>query len=120
MGKKGSKEDLIVKLIDFNQQLAKKLEDNPEARAKAERAAEKAAKKDDSDDSAEELDEESEDESDSDVDADPLNISPEDAEKQLARESHVRKELRHVLLKSGPFALEELPKAMESVVKGFT
>ena len=65
----------------------------------------------DSDD--EEDSDEEEDETDSDDDEDAkkiLDVTPEEAEKQFKREQHVRKALRHVLLKSGPFALEELPK----------
>mmetsp|Transcript_7157 Transcript_7157/g.17362 ORF Transcript_7157/g.17362 Transcript_7157/m.17362 type:complete len:259 (+) Transcript_7157:130-906(+) len=125
LGKKGAKDDLVMKLISFHQDQAKRIEQNPELVEQSGKAKGGNAKagKDTLDSDDEEDSDEEEDETDSDEDEDAkkiLDVTPEEAEKQFKREQHVRKALRHVLLKSGPFALEELPKAMEAVVKGFT
>ena len=63
LGKKGSKDELVTKLIMFHQDLATKLEADPELLARAKLQAEKDAAKD-SDDEA------SEDDVDESVDSD--------------------------------------------------
>lgn len=127
LGKKGSREELICKLRAFHLEQAKMLADNPQLAKAAESSSQKgheAVCEAAPNPVEEEEDEEEEDEADSseeegDVVDEAADVSAEEAEKQLKREQLVRKALRHVLLKSGPFALDEMPKAMESVVKGF-
>ncbi|CAD7933168.1 unnamed protein product [Amoebophrya sp. A25] len=120
LGKKGGKEDLIMKLIGFHQEQDKRIAENPELAKQAEedekRTDESSAEEEDCDD--EEDDDEDSEDDDEDAKA-ALSVSAEEAERQFKREQFVRKALRHALLKQGPCSLEELPAVMETVVKGF-
>lgn len=123
LGKKGGKEDLIQKLIIFQQDLASKAAaegpDEPaEDRTSAAKTAKAAADSEDDEDSEEDED----DEEDDDDDDDEEEVDREVAEKQARIEKHVQKAVQCVLTDHCPegFALDDLCTKLEMVkVKGF-
>ncbi|CAE7612195.1 dnajc27 [Symbiodinium sp. CCMP2456] len=132
LGKKGSKEDLVQKLIIFQQELASKLA-SEEAKAStaskgyaaAAPAAAKAGKDDDDDDDeeAEEDEDDDEDDDDDDDDEDEADeVDAEEMERQGKREKAIQKALRFLLTEKCPdgFLLSELVEKLEMVnVRGF-
>eukprot|EP00931_Biecheleriopsis_adriatica_P102520 TRINITY_DN7747_c0_g1_i1.p1 TRINITY_DN7747_c0_g1~~TRINITY_DN7747_c0_g1_i1.p1 ORF type:complete len:263 (-),score=120.30 TRINITY_DN7747_c0_g1_i1:10-798(-) len=120
LGKKGSKEDLIQKLIIFQQELKSKTAAGGYAASSAPQAPDKEDD-DDEDDEEDEEDEDSEDEDDDDED-EQQEVDAEEMERQGKREKAVQKALRFLLKEKCPdgFALAELVEKLEMVnVKGF-
>ena len=126
LGKKGSKEDLVQKLIVFQQELASKAAAEakdtdkggyPATGAKAEEATvapEEDEEEEDDDDDDEDEDDEDEDE--------PEEVDQEEMEKQGKREKAIQKALQLILSKKCQegFLLSELLENLEKVnVKNF-
>jgi len=118
LGKKGSKEDLVQKLIIFHQELKSA---TAVAAASGSAAPAKAAK--DSDGSDEEEDEEDEEDDEEDASDDEVDkVSAEEAAKQFEREKKVRQAVRFLLTEKCPdgFPVSELCDKLASIkVQGF-
>mmetsp|Transcript_1885 Transcript_1885/g.4499 ORF Transcript_1885/g.4499 Transcript_1885/m.4499 type:complete len:256 (-) Transcript_1885:38-805(-) len=112
LGKKGSKEDLIQKLIIFQQDVVAAARNAPPVDEEEDR------KSDEEDDEDEEDDDEEEDEEDEDQD----EVDAEEMERQGKREKAMQKAIKFLLAdkcKEG-FPLSEFMDKLESVnVKGF-
>ncbi|CAE7691852.1 dnajc27, partial [Symbiodinium necroappetens] len=109
LGKKGSKEDLVQKLIIFQQELASKLA-SEEAKAStaskgyaaAAPAAAKAGKDDDDEDDEEAEEDEDDDEDDDDDEDEADEVDAEEMERQGKREKAIQKALRFLLTEKCP------------------
>ncbi|CAE7358060.1 dnajc27 [Symbiodinium natans] len=129
LGKKGSKEDLVQKLIIFQQELTSKLAAAEEAKPSqgyaaqaAPVASDKSAKgSKDEDDEDEDEDDDDEDDDDDDEDDDD-EVDAEEMERQGKREKAIQKAMRFLLTEKCPdgFLLSELVEKLEMVnVRGF-
>jgi len=120
LGKKGSKEDLVQKLIIFQQEQASKAPAGGYASAQPPRASD--SDEDDEDEDGED-DEDDDDEDDDDEDEDDQEeVDAEEMERQGKREKAVQKAVRFLLTDKCPdgFKLDELIQKLEMVnVKGF-
>eukprot|EP00437_Effrenium_voratum_P049966 CAMPEP_0181542048 /NCGR_PEP_ID=MMETSP1110-20121109/77712_1 /TAXON_ID=174948 /ORGANISM="Symbiodinium sp., Strain CCMP421" /LENGTH=224 /DNA_ID=CAMNT_0023673731 /DNA_START=27 /DNA_END=698 /DNA_ORIENTATION=+ len=128
LGKKGSKEDLVQKLIIFQQELSTRVaheaKSGPKGGYAAAEAKAAAASTDDEDDDENDDDDEDDDDDDEDDDEeeDEQEVDQEEMEKQGKREKVMQKAIRLVLKEKCPdgFPLSELVQKLESVnVRGF-
>ncbi|CAJ1394712.1 unnamed protein product [Effrenium voratum] len=127
LGKKGSKEDLVQKLIIFQQELstrvANEAKSGPKGGYAAAEAKAAAAPADDDDDEEDDDDEDDDDDDeDDDEEEDEQEVDQEEMEKQGKREKVMQKAIRLVLKEKCPdgFPLSELVQKLESVnVRGF-
>mmetsp|Transcript_21398 Transcript_21398/g.47420 ORF Transcript_21398/g.47420 Transcript_21398/m.47420 type:complete len:283 (-) Transcript_21398:72-920(-) len=125
LGKKGSKEDLITKLVLFHQDLASKRAQEAPAESSDSRRPESGAKAKGAEDDSEDSDDEDEDDEESDddeeedeEDEDELEVvDPEEAERQGKREKAVQKAIRLILSRKCPegFPLSEFAEKLEMV-----
>merc|ERR1712151_1408299 len=119
LGKKGSKEDLIQKLIIFHQDLK-----SSGAASSSSAAKSKPAAKADSDEEDDEEDDDEDEDDEDESDEDPIEVSPEEAAKQFEREKLVRKGIRMILKPDGQapdgFPVAELAERLANInLKGF-
>jgi len=124
LGKKGSKEDLIQKLIIFQQELQSKAAAAGVTQATGGGyASAQPPKADDSDDEDDDEDDDDDDDDDEDDDDDDeIEVDAEEFEKQGKREKAVQKAVRFLLMEKCPegFPLAELVQKLEMVnVKNF-
>mmetsp|Transcript_86907 Transcript_86907/g.251048 ORF Transcript_86907/g.251048 Transcript_86907/m.251048 type:complete len:259 (+) Transcript_86907:360-1136(+) len=118
LGKKGSKEDLVQKLIIFHQELKQAAASAPPSSAAAPAASKD--KDSDDDDDEDESDEEDDDSEEEEDEAD--KVSAEEAAKQFEREKKVRQAMRYLLTEKCPegFPISELCDRLASIkVSGF-
>ncbi|CAK9012503.1 Inorganic diphosphatase [Durusdinium trenchii] len=130
LGKKGSKEDLVQKLIVFQQELASKVASEAKESGKGGytssgvQAAEEAVivQDDEEDDEEEDDEEEEEEDDDDDEDEDGEQVDREEMERQGKREKAIQKAIQFLLKQKcqDGFPLNELVSKLEMVnVKGF-
>ncbi|CAK9053609.1 unnamed protein product, partial [Durusdinium trenchii] len=129
LGKKGSKEDLVQKLIVFQQELASKVASEAKESGKGgytssgvQAAEEAVIVQDDEEDDEEEDDEEEEEDDDDDEDEDGEQVDREEMERQGKREKAIQKAIQFLLKQKcqDGFPLNELVSKLEMVnVKGF-
>jgi len=132
LGKKGSKEDLVIKLTVFQQEQATTVAAAPpaapdatasaDAARPASRSSKKTAESDDEEEEEEEDEEEDEEEEASDSD-DGLDVDPAEMERQHKREKAVQKAVKHLLENKCPegFLVDQLVEKLELInVKGFS